>query len=649
MQKFDPKLYPHLCKLDDKVRALLSSNEARKWDTARTEWEICHVHPVYWMEQYGWIRPGSVEVGGDGSSTKPIQFKLNPIQLQAADRICSHLTGPTFTRVQLTILKHRKAGLSTLVAAFDYWFMRFHGLYAFAIADVSTHTDNIMEMIRLFQSRDTCASGCGDVEKRPPRTVPMPKNKSGMRLSNGTIVEQDTGENSNPGTSGTINVLHMSENSKWRDPENAETSLLNSVPRTGFVFIVKESTAYGLNKFAQDCEDAEKGKSSWEFCFITWLDMPDCCKEVYPSDEDEIKLTTEEREMLATHKKMNLGHIKFMRDQIELLGSASRFRQDFPLNSREPFLVTGSNFFNPTLVRERIDNIKFYGDWKANGIEGLKEKFPDIWERIKCHPRGMAEALTHMEMSCVCPQIVEFWDNGGHVSMSPNPEARLTDGAALMFKYPNKSHKYIVFIDAAEGKASTEYVSDDAVVEVFDCFSLEQVLEWGGTFDEEVTATKGVQIAKVYNNAIIAVEINNKCGGTVLMCIEGEGYKNMFYRETIVANKTKKELGWDTKSSSKKDVLNQLKLDFKNGLVLLHSLTLLEEMMFFLDAQGKLCAAGGHKDDRVMASAGAVRIIAITPSLRKSANTINLFPTELVTSYVSGMRPSRRETIGRYA
>lgn len=648
MQIFDPKRYPSLFKLDEKVRLMLQSPAARKWDTARTEYEICKLHPVYWLEQYGWIRPGSVEVGGDGTSVKPIQFILNPVQLQIADRICAHMVSGNFTRIQLVILKHRKAGISTLIAGFDYWFMRFYGLFAFAIADVSTHTDNIMEMVKLFHSRDTCGSGCSDPEKRPLRGVPMPKHKSGMKISNGTIIEQDTGENSNPGTSGTINVLHMSENSKWRDPENAETSLLNSVPRTGFVFIVKESTAFGLNKFAQDCEDAEKGKSSWEFCFITWLDMPDCTKDVYPSDD--MTLTTEERELMSAYKKMDIGHIKFMRDQIDMLGSKERFRQDFPLNSREPFLVTGSNFFNTTLIRERMETIKFYREWKVAGMDKLKDKFPEMWERIKYHPRGMAEALVSLEMTCILPQMVEFYVNEGHVSMSVNKESRMLDGAAMMFRRPVPTHRYIVTVDVAEGKSSSDYISDNSIIEVFDCFTCEQVLEWGGTFDEEVTAIKAVQIAKAYNNALIAPEMNNKCGGTVLKCIENEGYKGIFQRETIVANKIRRDPGWDTKSSSKKDVLNQFKLDFKNGTVLIHSLQLLEEMMFFIDHQAKLCAAAGHMDDRVMASAVALRIIAVTPTLRKTASAAAALPSSLVDSYVSStMRPSRMETVGRYA
>ena len=647
MQKYDLELYPNLAKLDEKVKLLLLDEKARGWSAARTQYEVSRIHPVYWMEEYGYVRPGNIELGSAGVGAEPVRFTLNPIQLQIADRICAHFTGDQFTRVQIVILKHRKAGISTLIAGFDYWLMRFYDLHSFGIADLSSHTDNIVEMVRLFQKKDRCGVGDPVIAHNPPRLVPMPKHKSGMKLSNGAMMEQDTGENDNPGTSGTVNVLHMSENSKWRDPENAETSLLNSVPRTGFVFIVKESTAFGINKFSQDCEDAEKGKSSWEFCFITWLDMPDCCREMCVGET--LDLSNDEKELMAAYKKkMTLGHIKFRRDQIDLLGSAERFRQDFPLNSREPFLITGSSFFNSVMVKDRMDTIHFYKDWKENGLDGLEKKYPEIMTRIKFHPRGNAEALSQIESVCVIPATVEFCENEDAVSYLRNPDAKLSAGAALMFQVPKRAHRYVVAVDAAEGKMSSEYVSNNAVVEVFDCVTCEQVCEWAGLFDEEVTASYAVMIAKVYNNAPLVIEMNNKCGGTVLNEVKRTGYTNIYHREYVSGNTRKREPGWDTKSGIKKDVCAQFRLDFKNGTCLIHSLSLLEEMMFFVDKQGKLEAAPGHLDDRISASTVAVKVIAITPAYRQRDED-KQEPSETMGSYVAPtVRPGKRQTVEKY-
>ncbi|MFA5936532.1 MAG: hypothetical protein WC822_01495 [Candidatus Paceibacterota bacterium] len=612
MQQFDPKVYPNLAKLDEKVRDLLLSDAAKTWDTPEAEYQISRVHPIYWMEQYGRIKPAKMELGSDAALPEGgvVPFTLNPLQLAVADKVCSHLISQKWTRVQMIILKHRKVGTSTLFAAFDYWFMRFvENLNAFVIADLGSHTDNIMEMIRTFHKYDSCGMGAANAKHRPPLSRPMPRNKSGFRLSNGSMVEQDSGENSNPGTSGTINLCHASESSKWRDPDNAETSLLNSIPRSGFAFIVKESTAYGMNKFAQDCEEAERGKSAWDFCFLSWLNMPDCEDEYI--EGEPIDLTAAEKELMSLYPKMRMGHIKFRRRQIETLGDESKFRQDFPLNSREPFLVTGANYFSTTLVQARIDEVRFYRDWKEHGLDGLGNKYPDILNRIKYNPHGPREVLARFEDKCSVPYMAEFHRNDSAVSMVKNLEGKTNDGAATIFRSPMKGRKYIVAVDVAEGKGQ-----DDSIVEVFDCWMKEQVAEWGGSFDEELTADYAVMIAKVYNNAIIVPEMNNKCGGLLWGYLEQSGYRNLYKRTTITGNKRKQEPGWETKIGVKKDVYGQMKIDFKNGDCLIHSLPLLDQMLTLMDIQGKLEAAEGHKDDRVSASAIALKVITITPTLK---------------------------------
>jgi hypothetical protein len=115
VQSFDPQLYPHLCALDEKVKRLIASDEAKMWDTPRLDYEISRIHPVFWMEEYGFIRPGEVSLGDEADeSTAAVSFVLNPTQLRIADRICQSFVGEKFGRIQLIVLKHRKAGVSML-------------------------------------------------------------------------------------------------------------------------------------------------------------------------------------------------------------------------------------------------------------------------------------------------------------------------------------------------------------------------------------------------------------------------------------------------------------------------------------------------------------------------------------------------------
>lgn len=596
MSYFERDRYPYLARLDDKVGDLLSSPQAKDWDTDTKEQNICNVHPVYWMEEYGHIKAAKAD---DSGEVKIIPFKLNPTQLQIANKICKHLTETPWSRVQMIVLKNRKAGTSTLTAAFDYWFMRrLRNCGVFLIADLKSHTANIFEMVQLFHRKDRC--------KGRPKKVSMPHGKTGLKLDNGSLLEIDSGENSNPGTSGTIQICHMSENSKWRDPLSAETSLINSMAREGFIFLMKESTAYGLNKFAQDWESASQPNSQWEDVFVFWPDLPDCEEPVLP--EEVVSYTEEEEELVAAYN-LRIGHVKFRRTQIDKLQSVDQFKQDFPLNRQEPFLVTGTYFFDNEAIQQRIIDIRFYYDWKKRGWQYVEEKYRDKIVSMKRHPRGIVAAQHVMETECVVPEVVTFSANAGRVTWARKPEGNLDTGCALMFRAPRKDGEYLITVDVAEGIQSDEYTSDHSVIQVFDAHRREQVLEWGGVYDEEVTALYATLIARVYNKALVVPEMCNRCGGTLEAELKKTGYRKFYYQQVIRNQQVDRKFGWETKNSNKRNVCTRLKLDFKNKDVLIHSLNALEEMLWFTDRNGKLGAAQGKRDDRVMSLAVGCEVI----------------------------------------
>jgi len=636
MQEFSKELHPNLCALDDKVRNMLASEEAKGWTSVEREEKICAIHPIYWMEEYGYIQSAGLD--GESGSIEIMPFKLNPIQLQIADKICKHLIPSKWERVQTIILKHRKAGISTLIAGFDYWFMRaIKNMSAFAIADLSSHTDNISAMIELFHERDLL---------NPPVKVPLRGAKKGMKLSNGASVEYDSGENPNPGTSGTLQICHQSENAKWRDPLTSETSLLNSMPRKGFVFIVKESTAFGLNKFSQDCEQAESGKSNWEFIFVSWKYDPEC---EYPVHPQEVFEYTPQEQFIADTYGLRPGHIKFRRSQIELLGSEQQFIQDFPLNSREPFLITGSNFFDVTKIQDRINEIEFFQDYKNNGWDFVEKKYPEvIMKMTQSCPRGMREALSVLEGRNVVPQNVVISVNNKNITYLVSESLKRVDGSATMYRSPVKDHRYIVVVDVAEGIKTSEYTSDNSIIRVIDVDRKEEVLEWGGTFDEEMTANYAVRIAAIYNKGTIVPEMNNKCGGLLQANLAELGYRNIFHRESIGANKIKREFGWKTTVGNKKDTCGQLRQDFKNDMCLLHCRELLEEMLFFIDSNGRLLSVDGHNDDRIMTMSIGLKVLASTPTYQRTSSAhkkiVSSLPSTMSSNPSKNMRSSNNRS-----
>jgi len=272
---------------------------------------------------------------------------------------------------------------------------------------------------------------------------------------------------------------------------------------------------------------------------------------------------------------------------------------------------------------------------------------------VNAHPRGLRAALNVLEENNVIPTPVMVTVNQGRVTFVAAKEKSKVELEALtMFRPPVKGRKYVVIIDVAEGIQTSEYTSDNSIVEVYDVFRCEQVAEWGGIFDEEVTAHYAVLIARLYENADIVVEMNNKCGGTLKAELDKTGYRHFFMRQKVTAGQQiQREFGWHTSRGNKQEVCSQLKLSFKNKDCIIHSIALLEEMLFFIDNQGKLGASSGHTDDRVMATSIGLKVIADTPAYHKPIK--KLIEHELESPYPQYTDPNekmrkRKETIRRY-
>lgn len=602
---FDATLYPALGRMDSLMAGFLSSSEAKGMDELERDQRLCQISPFYWMETYGWIESSKVE----GRDVEIVPFRLNTAQLILANRCAPYLMPPDWKRAKLIVLKSRKMGVSTFFAALDYWFMRnMNGCGVFVIADKNKHTENIYKMITLFWEKDELPG--------KPTGKTISRNKQGLFLSNRSMLEMDSGETKHPATSQTIHVLHCSENSKWPQIVDAETSLLNSVAREGFVWMVKESTACGINKWKTDCIAALEKKSSWDFIFLEWPDMTDCATTLTEHERETFMLTGEETEIMETFS-LSLENIKFRREKIGEIGLA-KFKQDFPLHAREPFDITTSTYFDPLRVEDRKHDIEFYRVWKEQGYDDAIDQFPMIAKEIKESSVGAESYLRDLGQKCRIPKRVEVAVVKDHVTFTPAETEKEDAGQVLMWCDPDRRRRYVVTVDPAEGISSDGYTSDHSVIEVFDCYGREQAAELAGVYDEEITARYAVLLARLYGDCMIAVEMNCKCGGAVLTYIkERYRYFNLYRRQIVSRSQTvTNDEGWRTTPGNKQSLCYVLKIHFKEGDCLLHSVNLLNEMANFIEEKGKLRAAVNHTDDRIMACAIALQIIDSTPGLR---------------------------------
>lgn len=183
-------------------------------------------------------------------------------------------------------------------------------------------------------------------------------------------------------------------------------------------------------------------------------------------------------------------------------------------------------------------------------------------------------------------------------------EARLAECAAAgehrqmeTFLPPQRGREYIIGVDPAGGGIDGDY----ACAQVIDRKEGWQCAQLHAHLPPQELAAKIAQLARSYNNALVAVEKNNQ-GGEVLSCLWNvEGYDNVY--------RSKSGEGFLTTSRTRGEVVAALSNAFFAASQSLHSDVLLREMRTFVRRKDGSGAAGaGAYDDCVMAMGIALRV-----------------------------------------
>jgi len=180
----------------------------------------------------------------------------------------------------------------------------------------------------------------------------------------------------------------------------------------------------------------------------------------------------------------------------------------------------------------------------------------------------------------------------------------------LLGKYaePDSERRYAVGVDPSEGNF------DPASIVVLDDMGVE-VHHLTGFFPLDVIAIKCVEIAKKYNNALLAIE-NNSMGMAVIGKVK-ETYDNLYYQKNYNSNfdKTTDTIGWRTTVATKPKLIQELEEALREQYILLSTKETVDECLHYQYNEKastnrvSMGAAEGYHDDRVMATAIALQAL----------------------------------------
>jgi hypothetical protein len=385
-----------------------------------------------------------------------------------------------------------------------------------------------------------------------PTNIPSEFEKSPGLQSKFLI---DTANNSNAGSSFTLNYLHISELSKWERPEETMKSLMQAVPKNNAIVIV-ESTANGAGDYFHRLWDqAESGENDYIPLFLPWFTHTEY-KDPFVNDSDRtqfaLTLDDEEKQLIEIHN-VTLEQLQWRRNTIKnkCAGSIDTFHQEYPSTAEEAFLTSGRPRFDIPILREYL----------AQCVDG---------------ERGYLER------------------EKGTIKFIPDPKGYLE-----VWKKPDKKLESFIGGDVAKGLVNRDYSAGPVFSNHYNLDAL-----WHGHIDPDLFADQLSMLGTWYNDALIAVEENNH-GLTVLNSLKVD-YWNLYKRTNYnkVTDETKQELGWWTSEQTKKLAIDNLARLIRERKLGIKSKRFIQECLtYVIDDKGATNAQQGSYDDVVMSSA----------------------------------------------
>lgn len=159
------------------------------------------------------------------------------------------------------------------------------------------------------------------------------------------------------------------------------------------------------------------------------------------------------------------------------------------------------------------------------------------------------------------------------------PEMRVNfadgNGNVEIYEHPKQGKIYAFGCDVAEGLSD----GDRSTIFVINR-DFEQVARFCGKLDTDLFAEEIVKMGVYYNNALIAVELNNM-GSAVLSKIKSLNYTNLYHQSEfeLPYDKQRVRLGWLTTVKSKALMLSEFIAAFRDRSIIIRDKELLQEMM----------------------------------------------------------------------
>ena len=282
--------------------------------------------------------------------TRLIPFSVNTVQWDFLGRVLDERYLKDLA-VRAVILKARQFGISTLVAAMQFFFVTSKdNINATTLAHKADATANLYEMSKRYLRN----------LKNQPRMLRTNARELVMAPPFDSRLRLETAEAKETGRSSTNQIVHASEEAFWRTAKVSRLGLMQTVPDAPGTMVFEESTANGIgNVFHTQYELGKRSAGSMFSVFYPWwVHAPYQVPNLKRSKELEILGSLDEEETWQREAyDLTAGQILWRRITIETKcgGDLLLFNQEYPHNDRVAFLTSGAPVFDQDVLSRRLE------------------------------------------------------------------------------------------------------------------------------------------------------------------------------------------------------------------------------------------------------------------------------------------------------
>lgn len=410
-------------------------------------------------------------------------------------------------------------------------------------------------------------------------------------LTVATAGDEDLGRSEN------LQDFHGSEVAFWPNAAEAMLSVMQTIGDDNDTTVMLESTANGMGGewYRRWCQAApanlapilehlglDSSKGAMELpsgtptdtdffaIFLPWHVFPDYSVRDSMVPKDFTPTTTDHSlfgDEAAEQKRYGLSDNQLLWRRKTIVnkcgGDIDKFRQEYPANDKEAFLVSG----RPVFPLRQLDSL-------SNRC---------------CEPiiRGNIEYLE------------------GETIIHDNPRGHLE-----IWEHPLIGEVYAIGADTSEGIISDTRDTDSNSAHVIKISTREVVAKLEGRYDPDLFGNDLVQLVLYYNDAHFAFEMNNTSGGEVLSSVRRhyrfDELSNIYHHEVFDSDQERitKKMGHLTTSGNRGTLISDLKIEIRSMRISIFSRKTLQQCQSFVyNDNGKPEASPGEHDDDVMSLA----------------------------------------------